>query len=125
MANRQPGYQIVKRESDIIDLIPGDRVLVAINQGLRPERMVYATPQLEDRSLSTECEFIQIPDNYGGGDPDSFLIWKATTTNLRFIEEYVQLQIRELQKDDPRRMSRRVQQGTPEYDHVKSLVDML
>jgi hypothetical protein len=127
MLRQKLGYTLIDKEADLMHLVPGDRILVAINQGLLPERMVYASEQLEGVGLLTQCDFIQVPDGYKGEGPEEFKIWSLNPRSLLFPGEYMQMQqpVTMLKEGDPNKRSRKVQRGTPEYDHAKSLVDML
>ena len=127
MAERQPEKRYINCAAELTQLIPGDRVLVAINPGLRPWCMTYGSEQLEEVNLTTSCKFIQLPRNYSDDPSGDLRVWEVPITKLKFPSEYMQIiQPNKMSREgDPNRMSRRVQQGTPEYERLKSLVDIL
>jgi hypothetical protein len=113
-----PEYRILDRESDIANLIPGDRVIILIDHGRKPRWMVYGGHKPVALNQSTNCAFIELPDGYKGEEVDIFGVWESFVKYLQFPGGHIEF-------DSYHRNLRAVQAGTEEYALMKNLADML
>jgi len=117
---RQPGYRLVNRESDLTDLIPGDRVKVSNDK--RIKWMVYQKMDHgegnEGLNHQSEAFFIQIPDGHKGEDDAQFDLWRSYVKHLQFEKGtvYINYYHRNLTQVKP---------GTEQHAELKTLADML
>ncbi len=114
----EPKFQLVQREADIANLIPGDRVKVVMNGDRESHWMVYGghnTPKLE---RLTKCTFIELPERYPEGEASYFMVWESQLIYLQFSDQGVRF-------DALHRNLRWIHNGTEEYDGIKNLAYLL
>lgn len=112
----KPAYRIVNRESDISELIPGDRVKVLIEHGRPPKWMVYGGQKPAGLRPSTKCTFIEVPEACQGENIGSFSAWESYVRYLQFDGQIL--------FNSFHREFRTVPRETEEYRLMKQLADM-
>ena len=112
---RKSLHMKINRESDLASLIPGDRVDVKYPNDSTAVVILY---EREAGRLirNPHFTFVEIPEGYDGNPVEKFSARKSQISHIKYWEGRINLDTTYLEYFS-------IEQGTPQYDRVKTLID--
>lgn len=112
---RKPSHRAVNEDTDLLDLIPGDRVNVIY--GTQEFMTVYKNVEMDDGELSSSSKvfFVKIPEDHETGH---LKLYKSYIRFLQYVDGKVHFDIRHIHMDP-------IEKIFPKYEELKGLIALV